>query len=71
MTPTELNYARDDMRRAVLDTLDQFVKEKFKNTPKAKRYGAWGWKDSDLDHLFPALDEQFARLVERFSVNED
>ena len=71
MTPDEADKLKDYFRRAILETMDFWAMEQFPDAHHVKANRSPGATDADLPHIFPAIDAQFDRLIERCGVTID
>jgi glycosidase len=68
----DMNGRREEFRRHMLDAMDAWAKARYSHTDFVRvNRGGPGWKDQDLPHLFPALDEHFERCIARFFPEKD
>jgi len=68
ITPDKRDQLRDQLRGAILDTLDFWAMANFPDADLVKRDRTPGAKDADLPELFKTVDAQFDRLLDRFGV---
>ena len=68
MTQEEHDTSREALRLAILDAMDDWAKELYGDLPYVRGTRTPGATDGDLQHIFPAIDEQFNRLIERFGL---